>query len=210
MAAKVPADVIWKIIIPLLTAGVEARNSNTQRKLWNEIRAHIPALKDVTFDILESANSAEKARVLLAESQTDAAICFQIMAKAVSASARGTAADISEASNAVRFMAEGVSGSAQSVARDLNGVRIMAGSMADQLSTYARFMTIGTWAGVRALHVIGDQLGQIKDELGLSNALHVRGSKGEAGFAQHVYDFVQMRIDEVSGPNEIEKHRFFV
>lgn len=41
------------------------------------------------------------------------------------------------------------------------------------------------------------------------NSILVSGSAGPAGFAQHVYDFVRMRVDETISGSE-QRHMFFV
>jgi hypothetical protein len=147
----------------------------------------------------------ESSQTVLAES-SDVLRMAQIMTGSVTNIAAHAAENFEEMCHTGVSMAQTLKQSAAAMTRDINKVRIIANSMADTIQYHNRFMQITMSQGVRALSRIGDELGNIKDELGLANSLNVQGSTGEAGFAQHVYDFVQLRIDEVGGL----KHRFFV
>lgn len=96
--------------------------------------------------------------------------------------------------------------SSATVTKELNGIRLILNSLADIANIHNRFMETTVHQGLQALCKIGEELGKIKDELRLANSLQVQGSNGPNGFAQHVYDFIQMRIDEVGDG----LHMFFV
>jgi hypothetical protein len=184
----------------------EGSRNHAVRELFTVLSKEWPELAEQLKQYLASATELNKSsQTVLGESSKDVLRMAQIMTESVMNSA-AHGAEKFEMCHAGSSMAQTVEQSAAAVTRDINGVRIIANSMADTIQYYNRFMQITMFQGVRVLSRIGDELGNIKDELGLANSLHVQGSTGEAGFAQHVYDFVQLRIDEVGGL----KHRFFV
>lgn len=110
------------------------------------------------------------------------------------------------ASEAVRL-----SNSARSdhVAREIHGIHVIGNSLIDRLKYYERWMQMVSsiqiaqgYQAIKALNVICDHLDN-------SNNITVSGASGPDGFARPVYDFIQMKIDEIA-PEHRNNHRFFV
>jgi hypothetical protein len=174
----------------------------SQRALADTANNNFDELKHAALNTFETAAERNQAETLAASYATD--------------TSSRVAEAVEDATTTVKNAANAVETSAKNVARDINGVYVVANSLADRAEYFARFtlfttttLMIQVYQGVRALQKIGEVLGDIKEEMMLANSLQVQGSSGDYGFARHVYDFVQMKIDGVEDDDE-KHHCFFV
>lgn len=93
------------------------------------------------------------------------------------------------------------------ISHEVHGVQIILKSIANSTMVHQRFMELAVLTGLHELRKMNDTLGKIQEELNHTKRLQAQGSGGPDGFAQHVYDLIRMRIDEVGN---LQDHRFFV
>lgn len=103
----------------------------------------------------------------------------------------------------------GTASSAESITRQDHGIHVIQGSLVDRIDYYGRWMqtvsAIQIAQGYQALNIMTD----ISNHLADQNTIAVSGSGGPDGFAQHVYDFAKLKVEEIN-QSERKNHRFFL
>ncbi|KAH0532713.1 hypothetical protein TsFJ059_001366 [Trichoderma semiorbis] len=197
---------------------IELRNKLGQAALedsrsYRELAStQIQLNKTQAWGIVTTANATERIAEAIEDVSATVARNSETIAGAiedVSTTFAHNTETIAASFNMVAENSQRIADSADYVVRELHGIQLIGRSLVDHINYYGRWMqtvsAIQIAQGYQAIQVLTD----ISEHLGEANNIAVSGSGGPNGFAQHVYDFINERVDEVD-PTEGDTHRFFV
>ncbi|GFF69676.1 hypothetical protein IFM47457_05776 [Aspergillus lentulus] len=177
---------LLKIILPIIFGGGKKDTDRTQHTAGNRGAGAVDSVPaQIATKILEGLRSDTL--------KSSSFVSQDTMTTAAGASA--TSANVQSATGNTTASAQSSCGTSASLFEHMNYKDCVQTAL-------ATIQVIQGYQVVQALNAIADNLGD-------SNAITVSGSGGPNGFAQHVYDLIVTKINDVDEDNR-KNHRFFV
>lgn len=180
-------------------ASAQVKCADTMQQSARDITAAVSSscnsVSEAADSVKKNAASIDTTLFSSGKSVSEAADSLKKHAASIDATLSSSGKSVSEAANSIKT-------AAQEIVPEVHGVRLMAKSLCISVATIAVIME----QMVLEIKQVNQNLGNIREELWHTNVLTSSGGAGKNGFAEVVYNFVNME----AGRGQYKDDCFFV